>query len=98
MNKINSTETLLTGKWIWQGDRIVGDETCNRIYDLIKNHLKEEGRDASGWEALYRDPDDGRLWELTYPQGELQGGGPPQLRHLTVDEAKSKYGDIATKA
>jgi hypothetical protein len=44
----------------------------------------------NGWNALYRDPNDCRYWELTYPEGELHGGGPPQLRCLTADEARQK--------
>ncbi len=58
---------------------------------LIRTHLRELGKDSSGWEALYRDPDDGRLWELTYPKSELHGGGPPQLRSLAPDEARKNY-------
>src|ERR1700723_3459159 len=47
---------------------------------------------TSGWEALYRDPSDGRYWERTYPQSETHGGGPPQLSTITLDEAERKYG------
>jgi hypothetical protein len=43
------------------------------------------------WETLFEDPDDGRLWERTYPQGEMHGGGPPALRVISVDEARAKY-------
>ena len=78
--------------------RVVADETCQRINELTTSHLKELGRDSSGWDVLYRDPDDGRLWELTYPQSELQGGGPPQLRCLTTDEAKKKYSPAVVNA
>jgi hypothetical protein len=92
---IDPTETVLTGSWIPnnQGGS-VADDTCRRIDTLVHAHLMELGRDASGWDALYRDPDDGRLWELIYPHSELQGGGPPQLRCLTVGEARQKYGEI----
>jgi hypothetical protein len=94
MMKIKLTETQLTGKWLSRDGRVVGDETCQRIEEIIASHLKELGRDPSGWDALYRDPDDGRLWELTYPQGHLHGGGPPQLHYLRSDEAKKKYGAV----
>jgi hypothetical protein len=93
--KIQATETLLTGKWLSRDGRAAGDETCDRINELVRSHLRKLGHDASGWEVLYRDPDDGRLWELTYPQSELQGGGPPQLRCLRLDEARKKYGGVA---
>lgn len=71
------------------------DETCQRITDMTAGYLIELGRDSSGWETLYRDPHDGRFWELTYPESELQGGGPPQLRYLPEEAAKLKYPAIA---
>jgi len=57
--------------------------------DLAKVAITE-----SGWETLYRDPRDLRLWELTYPQSEMHRGGPPMLRCLclSLEEAKAKYG------
>jgi hypothetical protein len=94
--KLASSETLLSGKWLLRDGRMVGDETSQRIQELIRSHLRELGRDPSGWDTLYRDPDDGRLWELTYPQSERHGGGPPQLRCLTLDEAKRKYGSLVS--
>ena len=93
MKLIASSETEIIGKWLISQDRAVADETCQRIADLTKNYLVELGRDSSGWDTLYRDPNDGRFWELIYPQGELHGGGPPQLRCLSVDDAKRKYGN-----
>ena len=65
MVRIQPTETQLTGNWLSLNGRVVADEICRRIGDLVASHLKELGRDSSGWDALYRDPDDGRLWELT---------------------------------
>jgi immunity protein 27 of polymorphic toxin system len=44
------------------------------------------------WSKLYLDPVDGGYWELTYPQSEMHGGGPPQLVHISADAAKIKYG------
>ena len=48
---------------------------------------------VGGWEKLYRDPQDGRYWLLTYPFGELQGGGPPSLicKHFSESEVKSGF-------
>jgi hypothetical protein len=92
---IERVETLLVGQWDSREGRVVPDQTCVRINELIRTYLKELGRDASGWDVLFRDPEDGRLWELTYPHSELHGGGPPQLRCLRVDEARAKYGGVA---
>lgn len=98
MMSINPSETLLTGQWFIQGGRPVADDVCKRIIALTKSHLQEVGRDASGWNTLYRDPNDGRYWELSYPQSELHGGGPPELRHLTADQARQKYGAQLVKS
>ena len=48
---------------------------------------------VGGWEKLYRDPGDGRCWLLTYPFGELQGGGPPSLicKQFSESEIKSDF-------
>lgn len=98
MINIKPSETVLTGQSLLQGGRVVADDVSKRIYALTKSYLVEIGRDTSGWNVLYRDPNDSRYWELTYPQGELHGGGPPRLRYLTVDEARQKYAPLAVKS
>jgi len=52
------------------------------------------GAGLSGRDDLYRDPDDGRLWELTWPQSDMHGGGPHRLSCLTIDAARMKYGAV----
>ena len=96
--KIDPSEVILTGNWTsdCQGS-LVADDTCGRIDSLVRSHLKELGRDETGWDALYRDPGDGRLWELIYRRSELHGGGPPQLRLLTVDEARQNMGALSSQ-
>ncbi|HYE31792.1 MAG TPA: Imm27 family immunity protein [Methylomirabilota bacterium] len=93
--KIDPSETLLTGNWLFDAGQIKGDMPCERIHALIMSHLILLARDSSGWDSLYVDPADKRLWELTYPQSELHGSGPPQLRALTTTEARKKY-DVDT--
>lgn len=83
----------LTGSWIQRDGRLVADEVCEEIERLVKTRLVEIGRDASGWLTLFRDPSDGALWERSYPQGHLHGGGPPRLAPVTVSEARQRYGD-----
>ncbi|MBI2735202.1 MAG: hypothetical protein HYX38_01410 [Rhodospirillales bacterium] len=63
---------------------MVADEICKRIETLVANYLDVLGVDASGWDTLYRDPNDSRLWELVHPQSELSGGGPPELPSPTA--------------
>lgn len=92
--EIAPSETLITGKWISEGDRVVADEACYRINKLVRSHLLKLADAMEGWDVLYRDPVDGRLWEHTYPQSHLHGGGPPQLRCISQGEAKDKYGDL----
>lgn len=71
--------------------RYVADEASTRIATLAQQYLKFMGRDSSGWDALYRDPGDGRYWELFYPHSEMQGGGPPEMRCIPESEAMQKY-------
>jgi hypothetical protein len=87
-------ESVLTGSWIIVDGSISGDSVCKRIEKLISSHLKKVASSPQwgDWETLYQDPVDGRYWERTYPHGELQGGGAPQLKVLSADEARLKYG------
>jgi len=96
--KLLPTEICLTGKWVLNDGRVVADEVCARIEDLTRSRLRELGRDASGWDALFVDPEDGRLWELVYPESGQHGGGAPELRHLSAAQAKEKYGGIVPEA
>jgi hypothetical protein len=95
--QIQPSEVSLIGQWIYRGGRAAADPTCERIQSLIKSHLVGIGGDASGWNTLYRDPSDGRFWILTYPKGELHGGGPPALLNVTLLEAQQKYGAVVTE-
>lgn len=90
--RLDPNETDLQGKWILAKGKRVGDEVTQRIQHLVRDHLKKVASDQSGWNALYQDPGDGRFWELTYPLGEGNGGGPPRLSVLTYEQATRKYG------
>ena len=89
MNHLESTETSLIGNWISDGEKVVADQTCERINWLCKNFLKQISE--GDWETLFIDPNDGRYWERTYLQSEMHGGGPPSLIHIKIDEAREKY-------
>jgi hypothetical protein len=89
---IDPTETVLAGRWVMQDGCMVGDAIEQRIGALVAGYLFELRRAADGWEVLYRDPATAAFWELTYPSGEMHGGGPRLLRRIDATEALSKYG------
>jgi len=95
--KLASHEQNLIGNWQTNGAQIIADPVCEKIEWLVGNHLVLLGADSTGWDELYRDPDDGRLWELTWPQSELHGGGPPRLTYLTLQTARDKYGALVDR-
>jgi hypothetical protein len=94
MKTLQPSENELIGNWIADGAIVRGDDMCKRIEWLTSKILQKitVSKEWGAWETLFRDASDGRYWERTYPQGHLQGGGPPQLRCLTLVEAKAKYG------
>jgi hypothetical protein len=65
-----------------------------RIQQLIRDELVKIAKDSSGWRVLYRDPKDSRLWELSYPQSELHGGGPSKLTCISSQLAETVFGPI----
>ena len=91
---IGADETEIVGEWIVHEGRVQGDESCQRIHTLTKSYLEKLATDESGWETLYRDPGDGRLWEHTYPHSEWHGGGPPSLRVVDRVQAAKKYPSV----
>jgi hypothetical protein len=90
---LEAHEKDLVGKWVMQDSKVVADVTCRRIDWLIANRLTKLGTslNGGGWETAYEDPRDGRIWEKTYPQSEMHGGGPPRLWVLTIDDFKCRY-------
>jgi hypothetical protein len=88
--QIGPKETELVGRWENIDGSVRGDFVADRINELIRVYLTPVVIE-NGWERLYRDPADLRLWDLTYPQGEMHGGGPPMLTLLSLEEARKKY-------
>jgi hypothetical protein len=79
--------------WLFENSANRGDAVCERIEWLLGKHLRKVANSPQwgDWEVLYVDPTDGRYWELTYPQGDMQGGGPPQIRVVSAEEAQARY-------
>jgi hypothetical protein len=94
MMKLQPNETVLTGSWLVQNGQAQRDAICERIEWLISHQLLKisDSPQWGAWESLYKDPEDNRYWERTYPQSEMHGGGPPQLHCLEANEAEKKYG------
>jgi hypothetical protein len=67
------------------------DRVEARIRWLVANRLEPLGSAAGGWDWLFRDPRDSRLWELTFPLGSLHGPGPRRLEVIDVRRAGEKY-------
>jgi len=90
---LKSYETELIGNWINGGAGFVGDAVELRINKLIASDLEKVAvsPETGAWETLYRDPNDRRYWELTYPRSEMLGGGPKRLANISDSAARSKY-------
>jgi hypothetical protein len=94
MNKLQPTEKDLVGNWVSGDMGLQADETSKRIEWLMSSVLEKiaDSPQWGAWETLFRDPDDGRFWERTYPKGEMHGGGPPRLTNISREQARAKYG------
>ena len=90
--KLNSNETRLVGCWIEKDGSVVQDALCKRIQWLTDSYLEQVAVDGDNWSALYRNPDDDSYWELTYPQSQRHGGGPPALQRVPKGDAFKRYG------
>jgi hypothetical protein len=92
MKPLEPNEVRLEGQWLKAGDQVIADDTARRIDELISSELTRVSSSKDGWDVLYVDERDGRMWELTYPHSEWHGGGPPSLTNVTEDYARTKYG------
>jgi hypothetical protein len=84
-------EERLDGAWLETPEGTVGDEVDRRIFWLVRHRLRPREIAHGGWDQLFVDPRDDRLWELTFPHGSLHGGGPRRLTHLAPELARAKY-------
>ncbi|MGA2231752.1 MAG: Imm27 family immunity protein [Tepidisphaeraceae bacterium] len=91
MRLLEPNESVLEGRWIKAGGGVVADDTSRRIEELISAQLTRLAASEDGWDILYVDKRDGRMWELTYPHKDWHGGGPPLLTNVAKDLAERKY-------
>ena len=56
--------------------------TGNAAKEFAASTLEKVRTNAADWTVEYRDPRDGSLWIMDYPQSELHAGGPPRLRRV----------------
>lgn len=90
--KPDLSEAYIIGKWILENGKVVADANCKRIDYLIHHYFTKVKTSPDGWFAVYQDPDTTFYWELSYPQSELQGGGPPKLYRINAEIAnKAEY-------
>ena len=84
-------ETSLQGGTVDLGTRIVPDDVNIRISYLLRERLESVARAEDGWLHLFRDPADGRYWELSYPEGQRDRTGPRRLKAMDAQLAREKY-------
>jgi hypothetical protein len=91
IDQLALVEFEIRGDWAESNGVAIANEACKRIYRLTTSYLEYLGKSSDGWDALYRDPMNARLWELVYLQSDRHGGGPPTLRCLPYEVAKLKF-------
>ncbi len=67
-------ETVIIGNWIVKNGRVLGDDNCLLIEEMVKNRFEVVGKSDDGWTTTYKDKHNHEMWELTYPESHLQGG------------------------
>lgn len=90
MTHIKPEVTELQGYWIDIGSSVTPDANWERIKCLTSECLELLATSGDGLESLYRDPADGRLWELIPVDPNLPAG-PPLLRVISPSQAQQKY-------
>lgn len=89
MEPLATEETIIRGYWLDLGSRMVPDSSWERINQLTEQ-LELLATSADGATKLYRDPEDGRLWERT-PVSPTLPQGPPLLAVISPEQARASY-------
>jgi len=69
---------VIIGHWEFANGKVIADSNCKLINSMIREKFTKIGTSEDGWTIKYK-ADDDTIWELSYPQSHLQGGGPPKL-------------------
>ncbi|MBS7702438.1 Imm27 family immunity protein [Chelatococcus asaccharovorans] len=85
---ISPNETVIEATW---DDTPEAREINKRINYLGYHYLKRISVFEQDWAVLLQDPEDGRFWEWTNPDGDRNGGGPPRLEYISTQAAAKKY-------
>lgn len=92
MRDLKNDEQVLVGRWLDRQGRVEKDEVAARIDFLVGNRLERIAASGDGWDVLFIDRNDGRFWELSYPDSQAHGGGAPMLKAIDAAAVKKKYG------
>jgi hypothetical protein len=66
--------------WVSEDGKMVARGDAAAIDDMLGTKLEKVRPDESGWLVVFRHRETNQLWELSYPQSEMHGGGPRRLR------------------
>ncbi|CAH1673588.1 MULTISPECIES: Imm27 family immunity protein [unclassified Chelatococcus] len=86
-DRIGADERLISAEFAGKDNRAIE----RRISYLTQEYLSKIAVSECGWSLLFRDPSDGRFWELTHPYGELEGGGARRLSVIRSEDAAGRY-------
>lgn len=78
-------EKEIIGKWVFKNGKVIADSNCKKIESMIKKELTKIGTSEDGWTTKYK-ASDGTVWELSYPESHLHGGGPPKLVQVVQNQ------------
>jgi len=84
-------ESAIQGFWLDLGSSVTPDANWERISRLTEEYLELLATGEDGREKLFRDPADGRLWELA-PVAPEMPSSPPLLMVIAPARAKEKFG------
>ncbi len=82
--KVQEPIRELRDEWQLSGGRMTAAGDAALIDDMLGRQLVQVA--GGGWRVLFRHRETGQYWELTYPKGEMHGGGPRLLRSLDIQD------------